>query len=211
MFEGQIKLLQILSTRTIFVVYRNTPSFMRRFLLIILMCALAISSSGCKKVRLRAQLKALMNSTVVLPERITCINKGEVYPMPDSLRQKPMLIVYVDSVDCASCRVSKLWVYESLVETLSPYNVEVVILLANVDLEGIPITRYLSDIELSLPVYVDDRNEYLKDNPLVNQDSRFHSLLIDEAGCPSFVGDPLHSNKMMDVFNKALNHLNNSI
>ena len=84
------------------------------------MCALAISSSGCKKARLRAQLKALMSSTVVLPERITCIDKGEVYPMPDSLRQKSMVIVYVDSAECATCKISRLWTYESLVEAGHP-------------------------------------------------------------------------------------------
>ena len=120
MFEGQIKLLQILSTRTIFVVYRNTSLFMRRLLLMFFMCVLAISSSGCKKVRLRAQLKALMNSTVVLPERITCINKGEVYPMPDSLRQKPMFLYNVEVVlrpdECPSIFqvLPKRWIVERI-------------------------------------------------------------------------------------------------
>ncbi len=94
--------------------------FMRRLLLMFFMCVLAISSSGCKKARLRAQLKALMNSTVVLPERITCINKGEVYPMPDSLRQKPMFLYNVEVVlrpdECPSIFqvLPKRWIVERI-------------------------------------------------------------------------------------------------
>ncbi|MBO6082794.1 MAG: hypothetical protein J6P46_07210 [Bacteroidales bacterium] len=41
---------------------------MRRILLIIVLCLLAVATTGCKKARLRAHLKELMGSTIVLPE-----------------------------------------------------------------------------------------------------------------------------------------------
>ena len=59
---------------------------MRRILLILLLCLLATISIGCKKARLRSQLKELMNSTIVLPEKIICVEDGEIFPMPDSIR-----------------------------------------------------------------------------------------------------------------------------
>ncbi len=37
----------------------------------------------------------MMTSTIVLPESIICVYNGEVFPMPDSLRDKPKLIVYI--------------------------------------------------------------------------------------------------------------------
>ncbi len=86
----------------------------------------------------------------------------------------------------------------------SLFDVEVVFLLASVDLSGIPITRYLFDIEFSLPVYVDEGNMFLKENSLVNQDSRFHSLLIVEAGHPVFVGDPLASRSLSRAFDTVI-------
>ena len=68
---------------------------MRRILLLAFLCLLAVSFTGCKKARLRAQLKELMGSTIVLPEKISCVYNGEVFPMPDSLRSKAKLIVYI--------------------------------------------------------------------------------------------------------------------
>ena len=56
---------------------------MRHFLLILTLSLLAVASTGCKKARLRSQLKELMAATIVLPDSITCIYKGKVYPMPD--------------------------------------------------------------------------------------------------------------------------------
>ena len=68
---------------------------MRRFLPIVLLCLLALVPTGCKKARLRAQLKELMGSTIVLPEKISCVYNGEIFPMPDSLRSKAKLIPQV--------------------------------------------------------------------------------------------------------------------
>ncbi len=41
---------------------------MRRILLLSFLCLLAVSFTGCKKARLRAQLKELMGSTIALLE-----------------------------------------------------------------------------------------------------------------------------------------------
>ena len=84
---------------------------MRRILLIAAMCLLAVTSTGCKKAQLRRQLKELMGTTIVLPEKITCVYNGEVYPMPDSLREKPKLIIYIDSTECTTCRISHFGEY----------------------------------------------------------------------------------------------------
>ena len=87
---------------------------MRRVLLILILLLLAVASTGCKKARLRSQLKELMGSTIVLPERITCIDNGETYPMADSLRDRAKLIVYIDSSECTTCRISHIGQYHEL-------------------------------------------------------------------------------------------------
>lgn len=178
---------------------------MRRFLVVFILCLLAVVSTGCKKARFSAQLRELMASTIVLPEKIVCVDKGEVFHIPDSLRNKPMLIVYIDSADCATCRLSRIWTYDRVVELASSHNIAVVILLASIELDGIPMTRYLSDIELPLPVYVDEENAFLRKNPAANQDARLHAMLIDGSGRPLFVGDPLSSRALSRVFESVIN------
>ena len=81
---------------------------MRRILLIATLCLLAVALCGCKKARLRAQLKGLLGSTIALPEKISCVYNGGVYPMPDSLRDMAKLIVYIDSTRCSTCEISHL-------------------------------------------------------------------------------------------------------
>lgn len=181
---------------------------MRRILLLVILCLLAIVSVGCKKVRLRAQLKELMESTIVLPEKISCVYNGEIFPMPDSIRHEPKLIVYIDSTECTTCRISHIEMYQELF-LISEENrlFDVMLILSNIDLHGIPIIRYLSDLEIEHPVYVDVDNRFLEINPTVPEDRRMHSFLVDKDGSPLCVGDPESSEQMFQVFITALNRL----
>jgi hypothetical protein len=172
---------------------------------IFLLLLFVVASTGCKRAQLRAQLKELMGSTIVLPEKTTCVHNGEIYPMPDSLRNKPKLIVYIDSTECTTCRISHFWEYQEIFDLSAQTKAfEVMLLLCNTDFESIPLTRYLSDRELINPVYVDTDNAFLKDNPAIPPDARMHSLLVDSTGTPMFVGDPIRSEQMMAAFKIAL-------
>lgn len=178
---------------------------MRRILLIMVLCFLAVASTGCKKARLRAQLKELMSSTIVLPEKVTCVYNGEVFPMPDSLRDKRKLIVYIDSTECTTCRISHFWEYQDLFDlSAQTGSFDVLLLMCNTEFESIPLIRYLSDQNLPYPVYVDTDKVFLKDNQVIPTDTRMHSLFVDSAGRPLFVGDPSRSGHMMTAFKLAL-------
>ena len=178
---------------------------MRRILFIAALCLLAVASTGCKKAQLRRQLKELMGSTIVLPEKISCAYNGEVYPMPDSLREKAKLIIYIDSSECTTCRISHFWEYQDIFKLSAQLrSFEVMLLMCDTEFESIPLTRYLSDQKLIHPVYVDTDKVFLKDNPVIPPDERMHSLLVDGTGRPLFVGDPSRSEQMLAVFKIAL-------
>lgn len=183
---------------------------MRRILLLTFLCFLAISFTGCKRARLRMQLKDLMSATIVLPERISMVHNGVISSMPDSLRSVPKLIVYIDSSECTTCRISHIEMYHELFH-ISEENgsFEMMLLLSNVELSGIPVIRYLSDLEIEHPVYVDVNNEFLRLNPLIPEDRRMHSFLVDENGTPLCVGDPTASKEMLLVFMGAVDKLTN--
>lgn len=174
---------------------------MRRVLPIVVFCLLAASFTGCKKAKLRSQLKELMASTIVLPDRITCINNGEVYPMPDSLRDRPKLIVYIDSSECTTCRISHIGKYHELFRiSQEKGSFEVVLLLPYVELNGIPLIQYLSDLELEYPVFVDVDNMFLSMNASIPMDQRMHAFFVNKQGHPMCVGDPIRSEKMYQLF-----------
>lgn len=183
---------------------------MRRILLIAFLCFLAVAMCGCKKAQLRRQLKELMGSTIVLPEKITCVYNGEVYPMPDSVRDKAKMIVYVDSAECTRCRITHIGRYQEVFR-LSQENglFDLMLLFPSIDLSGIPIERYVMDLELVCPVYFDIENKFLELNPLAAVDHRLHTLFVDNTGTPVFVGNPINSREMFLLFSKAIDKLTN--
>lgn len=178
---------------------------MRRFLLIVVLCFLAVVSTGCKKAQLRRQLKELMGTTIVLPEKISCVYNGEVYPMPDSLRGKAKLIIYIDSTECTTCRITHLWEYQELFDLAEErQSFTMMILIWNKDFDAISLERYLSDLQLEYPLYVDMGCRFLEDNPSLPNDNRLHSFLVDETGHPICVGDPGRTKKMMEVYRNMI-------
>lgn len=174
---------------------------MRRFLVVFILCLLAVVSTGCKKARFRAGMKALMSSTIIVPNGITCVFDGESFPIPDSLRNKSLLIIYVDSTECTTCRISHFGDYNDVFSMANQSGAfEVVILLANKSFEKIPLERYLIDIKPDFPVYIDVENVFLKENPYMCIDKRFHTVLIDELRHPILIGDPTYNKSMMNTY-----------
>ncbi len=172
---------------------------------LIALCFLVFVATGCKKARLRAQLKDLMASTIVLPEKISCVYNGEVFPMPDSLRNKPKLVIYIDSTECTTCRISHLWEYQTLFDLSSQTgSFYVMILMWNTEFKSIPLVRYLLDQNVTYPVFVDLNRSFLKDNSTIPDDIRMHSLLLDSLNKVKFVGDPSATTNMLEVFKQAL-------
>ena len=175
----------------------------------ILLIAIAmICMSGCRNAETREILRGMMGSTIVLPEKITCVQNGEVFPIPDSLRTGPLLIIYVDSAECNTCRISHLWEYDELFriseETAS---FDLIFMMGNTSFESIPLVRYLSDQDIGHPIYVDEENIFLSSNPFIPQDAKYHSFLINDRGNPIFVGDPTLSSQMLEVFKCSLSEL----
>ena len=177
---------------------------MRGILLIAFFCFLAVAATGCKKAQLRRQLKELMGATIVLPEKITCVYNGEVYPMPDSLREKAKLIIYIDSTECSTCRISSFWKYRELYDLSTETRKFILLLLmGNTSFESIPLQEYLCDSGIVFPVYVDNLNSFLRINPAIPSDRRMHSFLIDCSGHAVFVGDPGSSVELFDILIKT--------
>lgn len=164
-------------------------------------------STGCNTIRLRTQVKKLMSSTIVLPEKVVRIDGEEVMDMPDSLREKAKLIVYVDSSECVPCRITKMPMYKSILNIMEPNDVALVILLANRHFSGIPIVQYVSDIDLGIPIYVDLENAFMERNPAVNRDVRLHAFLVNKQGNPVLVGDPVFVPEIEELLGQVIRQL----
>lgn len=128
-----------------------------------------------------------------------------VYPMPDSLNNKSKLIVYIDTVGCSKCRISRLIRYEELFRlSKSSGAFELVVMISTKEKEREAIIEHLSLINLPFPVYIDKNNNYLKMNPLLSDNERFYNLCINKEGLPIYIGDPTSGPDWMELFKNVI-------
>ena len=180
---------------------------MRKALPIILFLSIAAAClSGCRDAETRRTLRRMMGSTVVLPEKVTCVQNGEVFPMPEELRSRPKLIVFVDSTECSKCRIDKFIRYGSLFElSRTTGSFEVLLLLSVRNSEYQNIVDHLVLSSQPYPVYIDSESSFRRDNPAIPDNSSMHSFSLDSDNRVILVGDPIYNESIMDLFQKMFN------
>jgi len=178
---------------------------MRRAPIITAFCLLVAMITGCKNIRLSVKVMKLMSSTIVLPERISCVYERDIFPMPDSLRNKPKFIVFVDSTECSKCRISKFIRYTDMFRLSTETSAFVPILLLSTTKAGQQeILEHLQQLELPFPVYLDTDHMYAQKNPLVLSHPRFYAVTVDEAGKVLLPLDPVGDKKLMELFRRKI-------
>ena len=60
--------------------------------------------------------KGCWGSRIQLPKEILCVYEGEESEASAEFRKKPKLLVYVDSVNCGECQISKFYRFEEIRE-----------------------------------------------------------------------------------------------
>lgn len=81
---------------------------------------------------------------------------------------------------------------------------ELCFLLGDTQFSGIPLARYVSDLDIPFPVYIDDENIFLEMNPKIAKNVLFHSLFLDSQGKVRFVGDPVRNTKIKSLLERTM-------
>lgn len=171
--------------------------------LLYLICFLIITS--CSDIQsIKHDLRQFRKTTINLS--VSCevvknrnISKG-VLPTG-----KETMIVYYDSTECNKCKINHLIDFLSLyddADNKGTYNV--VTIFAPRQEEYDEVMASLMKQDFPYPIYVDFDGSFRKANRCIPEDKRFHSFLLDKDGHPVFVGNPVSSEKMHELFKRAL-------
>jgi len=178
---------------------------MHRTCFLIAFSLLVIVFSGCGKRKMYGQLRELLDSTIILPERVIGVYDGRAFIMPDSLRCKTKFILFVDSTECSRCRISRFAKYIDLFRLSDEIQGFVPILLVSTPrLEQAEIIEHLLLIELPFPVYLDVDHSFVRDNPLVMLDDKFSAITVGGDGAILLVGDPAGSDENMLAYRQKI-------
>ena len=173
---------------------------------IIYLCVLVfIIFSCCNEGDLSKELSVLRSHPVVLPQREDLIIHNS-----DSIsyneENKLKYIVYTDSLDCSSCMVNNLVLWNPIIDYCKNYEGNIVFYFffspAKKDLRS--LYMLIKNSEFKYTIIVDGKKNFEKLNPHLPKNRALHTFLLDENNNVILVGNPLHNKKIEEMFYKIV-------
>lgn len=144
----------------------------------------------------------MMADPVIMPDFLLKVSKDSIVSC--SLTANNSLIVYIDSQECKTCVFSNLKGYKLLnkqSKSSSMFNLAIIISPAHKEKDEVIA---LARSHIGFPAYINVNNDFSKINRHIPQQRSFHTFLTDREGRVMFIGDPLSSERMMELFIKSL-------
>lgn len=113
------------------------------------------------------------------------------------------LVVYIDSLECSSCFVQHLFLYDNLYKSLASRCDLVMILFPSAN-ELSKVRHMLSLENHSYPIIVDETGCFERLNPGLPSDIRFHSFLLGKDNRPLVIGDPVKYPSILRLIRKTI-------
>ncbi len=156
---------------------------------------------------LQAEMEGFTGRQVVLPAAMT----------PDSadfFNAENKLIIWFDSTECGSCRMSRLYEWDD--DPVMQYargmgdrfNVFLVFSPKATDIRSLKFS--LESYDVSFPVLIDETGEFLKQNPHIPANTRLHSFLLDKNNRVILIGNPLGNGPLWELYKEQIRALINT-
>lgn len=187
-------------------------NIMKKFILLnsaILVVALffLLTLFGCKELKTRVAFSEFIENTVYFPPELLQIHAGKTDTV-SILIERSTLIVYHDRLDCSSCEISHIYNWYGLYKESDKGQFDIIKIFSPSEDELPAVLQQLEILNFPYPVYIDFDNNFHSYNKKFPDDRRFHCFLINTEGKPIFVGNPLASNKLNELFEAAINQPN---
>lgn len=171
-------------------------------------CMLLLLSSCSERHKLRRTMSKFVQTEIQIPDDLECVYNREVTIINKDTLKPYKLIVYYDSLDCSSCRISHLMDLYPLYDMADTSNFSVITIFSPKK-ENLEEVRFQLKITDPLaPTYIDPSGSFAKFNQCIPTDIRFHTFLLNENGRVIFVGNPYMSVNLKELFIERLNQPN---
>lgn len=163
-----------------------------------------IMASCTERYRLKVMMKDFMKTEIVIPDDLECIYHREINTINlDSIKES-VFIIYYDSLDCSSCRIGRLTDNYPLYEMADSIGFSLMTIFSPPIDELDEVRLHLMLSSHSIPIYLDTNGTFRRLNHTIPTDLRFHKFFVAPDSHPAFVGDPLASHKLSELFEKVL-------
>ena len=162
-------------------------------------CMWLLASSCTERHKIKKALVEFTKSEIVIPSDLECINNRQITKINKDTLKSLKFIVYYDSLECSSCRVSNLVDIYELYEIADSCNFSVLTIFSpkRSDIENIALQ--LSIANHPIPIYLDTNESFKNSNKCIPSDNRFNTFCIDANHKPIYVGHHLANLKLNEV------------
>lgn len=196
-----------LNRESIFSLFRTcrhsiTPAVTQLVKVVTILCLQLFIS--CNSIQ--SSMRSVSGHIVSIPDSCTIVYGNSAVPMLSS-PVHPVFLVYMDSSECSSCLIPKLHRYDDLyAESIRTQQFTLCIIISPKKHFCRQIVPYILSQSFQFPVFIDKEYRFYDLNPHIPTDERFHYLLTNSEGFPIFVGDPLRSDRLMQLFRSAVGY-----
>lgn len=115
-------------------------------------------------------------------------------------------VIYKDSLDCTSCAINKMYLWDNFIEYAKPYSgrLKYYFIYSPSQKDRKSIELILKNGNFGYPILLDTLNEFAKLNPHLPENRVLHTFLLDEDDNVILVGNPLHNRKIEEMFYKIV-------
>ena len=163
-------------------------------------CMCLWASSCTERHKIKKALVEFTKSEIVIPSDLECINNRQITKINIDTLKSLKFIVYYDSLECSSCRISHLVDIYPLYDMADTCNFSVITVFSPKLSEVSDVQNQLRIANHPIPIYVDVYGTFRQLNNNIPSDGRFHYFLTDKDGVPKYVGNPLLNRKLEDLF-----------
>lgn len=178
---------------------------------ILVAAVLVFTLCCCEQRKVAREMKAFMETEIRFTDDIFKVKDRNVFQYEVAC-SRPLMVMYFDSTDCSSCQIGHLQNYIGLFEMADTSGLfGVVFLFSPGEEEYDNVMQQLVMLDFPYPLYIDYGCSFGRENRAIPEDDRYHCFLLGKDGRPVFVGNPLMSHELMDVFRETLERRGNSL
>lgn len=164
---------------------------------------LIILLSCTNRHNIQLELANFQSKPITIPTLLQVANDSSFVGRSDC---KVRLVVYTDSTGCTSCNLTKMYLWDSLIEFSNKYN-------GGLKYHFIfsPQKRDIKQFEMSIrnrnmhyPIFLDTLGEFEKLNLHLPKNRKLHTFLLDESNHVILVGDPMQNKQIRKMFYKIV-------
>ena len=160
---------------------------------------LLLSCAGCIESRITRELRSFQSEKIVFPSDMFAVIDRNVIEAPQPETDN-IFVIFYDSTECSTCQISRIYDYLSFYEESEESGDFSIMMIFSPRYEYYSeVMEQLVILNFPFPIYIDYNGSFAKENSVIPEDRYFHSFLLDKEGHPVFVGDPLASDRMMEL------------